>query len=272
MTHRHINIFFLFFLIFAFIIFGGVEDHLRTTIALGLAVLFSITAFILNWLTYDGAVSAGIFGTIALGLGTWPVALVALFFFVSGSLVSKDVAATENSFAIKFRRDGRQVWANGFWLCLWVLIWFISKVDVFLYAAIACLVAATADTWATELGSKSKSNTYLISNFQKVLPGTDGAISLRGSLAALIGATIISALFWIASGSSEILIIAMLAIVGTLGCFVDSYLGVKVQGKSVYIPWLSNNDNGTITVDNNIVNWMATGSASLLMLIITLIV
>lgn len=272
MTHRHINIFFLFCLIFAFIIFGGIEDHLRTAIAICLALFFSVTAFTLNWLTYDGAIAAGIFGSFALGLGGWAVAAVALFFFISASLVSRDIAATKNSNVIKFRRDGSQVWANGFWLCFWVLIWFIYKSDVFVFAAVASLVTATADTWATELGSKLESKTYLISNFKTVSPGTDGGISFRGSLAALLGASSISALFWLVYGINEIKIIAILAIIGTLGCFIDSFLGVKFQGKNLKMAWLSDNDNGTITVDNNIVNWLATGSASLLVLIITLII
>ncbi|MEP1140854.1 MAG: DUF92 domain-containing protein, partial [Balneola sp.] len=117
-----------------------------------LAVIFSISAFLLSWLTYDGAISAGIFGTISFGFGDWQIALIVLFFFISASLVSKDSIATEDSHSVKFRRNGRQVWSNGFWLCLWVMIWFISEQTMFLVASVASIATATADTWATELG------------------------------------------------------------------------------------------------------------------------
>ncbi len=272
MTHRHINIFFLFCLIFVFIIFGDAYDHIRIGIALGLAVVFSVTAFLLNWLTYDGSVSAGIFGTIAYGFGDWQVAIIVLFFFISASLVSKDIAATKDTFSIKFRRDGRQVWANGFWLSLWTLIWFMTDNTIFLIAAVASIATATADTWATELGSRLKSKTYLISNFSEVSAGTNGGISIKGSIAALVGASVISLLFWLMVNEVSLLIFIIIAAAGLLGCFVDSFLGANLQGRSLKLPFLTNNQPGSVTVNNNIVNWLSTGSASILVLLTTLII
>lgn len=253
-------------------IFGEVNDHIRIGIALVLALIFVIIAFLFNWLTYDGALAAGIFGAISYGIGNWQVALVVLFFFISASLVSNDVATAEDPFSIKFRRDGRQVWANGFWLCLWIMIWFISDVQAFLIASIASIAAATADTWATELGSKLRSKTYLVTNFDEISAGTDGGISVRGSLAALMGSAIIAVLFWLLESEISMAVVIIIIVSGFLGCFIDSYLGAKLQGSSLKIPFLSNNESGTITVSNNIVNWLSTGSASILVLLITLII
>ncbi|MBO6620598.1 MAG: DUF92 domain-containing protein [Balneola sp.] len=255
-----------------FFIFGEVNDHIRILVAILLAVAFGVTAFLLNWLTYDGALAASIFGVISYGVGNWEVALIVLFFFVSASLLSKDIAATEDSFSIKFRRDGRQVWANGFWLCLWILIWFISGNALFLAASVASIAAATADTWATELGSNSKNKTYLITNLNEVTAGTDGGISYKGSIGAFVGSTIISVICWLLISEISLLICIVIGFTGFLGCFVDSFLGVKLQGSSLKIPFLSNNENGNITVSNNIVNWLSTGVASVLVLLITLII
>ncbi len=241
-------------------------------IAILLATIFGIIAFLLNWLTYDGALAAAIFGVISYGIGSWEVAIIVLFFFVSASLLSKDIAATEDSFSVKFRRDGRQVWANGFWLCLWILIWFISENSLFLAASVASIAAATADTWATELGSNPKNKTYLITNLNEVNSGTDGGISYKGSLGALFGAATISAICWLLIGEISLVICIVIGFTGFLGCFVDSFLGVKLQGSSYKIPFLSNNENGKITVSNNIVNWLSTGAASVLVLLITLII
>ncbi len=255
-----------------FFIFGDVQDHIRIGAALTLAILFGITAFLLNWLTYDGALAASIFGAISYGIGNWQVAIIVLFFFISASLVSKDIVPTEDNVSIKFRRDGRQVWANGFWLCLWLMIWFISGQQVFLIASVASIATATADTWATELGSKTKSNTFLVTNFDRVSAGTDGGISFKGSIAALFGSAIIAAIFRLTVNDTSLVVFIIIAFTGFLGCFIDSYLGAKLQGSSLKIPFLSNNESGTITVNNNIVNWLSTGSASILVLLITLII
>ncbi|HAH50711.1 MAG TPA: hypothetical protein DCL80_05340 [Balneola sp.] len=271
-THRHINIFFLFSLIFVFFIFGEVDDHVRIGIAVLLAALFGVTAFLLNWLTYDGALAAAIFGVISFGIGDWQVAAIVLFFFISASLLSKDVMATEDARSIKFRRDGRQVWANGFWLCLWILIWFISENPIFLAASVTSIVAATADTWATELGNRPNTKAYLITTLKEVSAGTDGGISYKGSLSALMGSVILSTLCWVMFSEISLLVCIIIGATGFLGCFVDSFLGVKLQGSSLKIPFLSNNETGTITVSNNIVNWLSTGTASLLVLLTTLII
>jgi len=254
-----------------FFIVGEVNDHIRIGVALLLASMFGMIAFLLNWLTYDGALAAGIFGTISLGLGDWPVALIVLFFFISASLASKDTAATEDSFSVKFRRDGRQVWANGFWLCLWLIIWFITDVNAFLMASFASIATATADTWATEFGSNVKGKTYMIGSFDEVKSGTDGGISFKGSFAALLGSVITALLCWLMISEISFLVFIIIGSTGFLGCFIDSFLGAKIQGKSLNLPFLSNNENGTVTVSNNIVNWLATGSSSVLVLLIILI-
>ncbi|MEP0971137.1 MAG: DUF92 domain-containing protein [Balneola sp.] len=237
-----------------------------------LAVIFSISAFLLSWLTYDGAISAGIFGTISFGFGDWQIALIVLFFFISASLVSKDSIATEDSHSVKFRRNGRQVWSNGFWLCLWVMIWFISEQTMFLVASVASIATATADTWATELGTKDKDKTYLITDLSKVKAGTDGAISFKGSAAALLGSALIAALFWLTVDEISVFTLSIITITGFIGCLMDSYLGARFQGNSLKIPFLSSNENGTIVLDNNTVNWLSTGTASVLVLLITLII
>ena len=95
---------------------------------------------------------------------------------------------------------------------------------------------------------------------------------MRGSFAALFGSTIIAVLFWLMVSDVSLIIMITIAITGFLGCFIDSLLGAKLQGKSLKLPLLSNNENGTVTVNNNIVNWLSTGSASVLVLLITLII
>ncbi len=268
---RLVNIFFIFSLIFVFILFAKSGDHLRIGSALVLAGLFALIAFILNWLTIDGSKSAAIFGTIAYGLGGWQAALLVLVFFISASLFSKDTISAEGQLSIKFRRTGAQVWANGFWFALWLMIWFISKEYLFLTAAVASIAAANADTWATELGNKAKGKTFLITTLEQVKSGTDGGISISGSLAALAGSTLITVLFWITFANSTTLSLVLIIVAGVAGCFFDSYLGARYQGHIFSKKTVVNGSTRPLKFDNNVVNWVAVGSSSIIVLLITLI-
>ena len=53
--------------------------------------------------------------------------------------------------------------------------------------SISHYAAANADTWSSELGILSKSPPFLITTFKPVPPGTNGAISILGLLAAIAG-------------------------------------------------------------------------------------
>jgi uncharacterized protein (TIGR00297 family) len=100
------------------------------------------------------------------------------------------------------------------------------------------LATANADTWATELGVLSKSPPRMITQLGKtVAPGTSGGISSAGTLAALAGASFISALhvLFIALGLNVIAMHAGMAVLiavilgGIAGALFDSFLGATVQ-------------------------------------------
>lgn len=241
--------------------------------ALLLAYLFSQTAFILNWLTLDGAVSAAVFGTIAYGLGDLTGAAVVLLFFISGSLLSKDLITSEGFLEKKFRRNGIQVWSNGFWFSFWIIIWHLSGYDGFLTGAVASMAMATADTWASELGgTRLKAKARLITTGKRVEPGTDGAISVAGSLAAVFGSLLITLAYWYFRPEEPASTYIILASTGIVGCFLDSWIGARFQYKSYEVSFLQWFGQEKLNVDNNFVNWAGAGLASVLSIVLTLII
>lgn len=275
MLDRWLNIFFSLALVFVFILFGNSQDHSQILIGICLAVVCASIAFIFNWLTIDGAFSASIFGSYAYGLGGMTGAVVILAFFISGSIISKDFISKEGFLEKKFRRDGTQVWANGFWFALWILIWHLTEIDAFLIAAITAVAASAADTWATEIGSnRMKGKTRLITSGKKVPPGTDGGISFYGTLAAIGGSLFIVGLFWLLYTEIHFLKIVMIAAIGFSGCVVDSYIGARFQNQS--LPGLSKIarliGRQGLYVSNNFVNWISAGIASIISLILILII
>jgi len=257
--------------VFIFILVATAEDHLRITIALSLSILLALIAFVLNWLTIDGMTAATLFGVIAFGLGGIVGAAIVLTFFISSSLLSKNLLNEESLQENKFRRDGEQVWSNGFWFALWVMLWFLTKQEAFLIAGVASMAAATADTWASEIGGhRVKGKTWLVPSFKTVRPGTDGGISVVGTFASLVGAFFIGLIFWITYNEVTIFQFLLIAISGIVGSLIDSLLGSKIQGSELNEGFKKFFPKHTNKIGNNTVNWMASGSASFVALIAVL--
>jgi len=138
-----------------------------------------------------------------------------LAFFVSSSLVSN-----------KTTRNHRQVLANGGVAALAALAgsWI---------AFAGALAAATADTWASEIGRHSRTPPRLITNGTPVPTGTDGGMTLLGTAAGIAGAGLIAALSYVLGQRDA----PAIAVAGVVGMLVDSLLGATVQGK---VRWMDN--------------------------------
>ena len=183
----------------------------------------------MRWLTRRGAAAA-----LAVGLATtwgfgWRGLLLLLAFFVSSSLLSK-----------RTTRNERQVLANGGVAALAALAGS--------WAAFAgSIAAATADTWATEIGGHSLTAPRLITNGRPVPAGTDGGITLLGTAGGLAGAAFIAGLSFVLE--PRVAIAVSVGAAGVFGMLLDSFLGATLQGARA---WL----------DNDVVNFAATASGA----------
>jgi uncharacterized protein (TIGR00297 family) len=94
--------------------------------------------------------------------------------------------------------------------------------------ALAALAEAAADTGSSEIGMAFPGRTRLITTFKPVPAGTDGGISARGTLAALLAAIAIA----MAALYSELVSLyeaAFIATAGFLGVQMDSLLGAVLE-------------------------------------------
>ncbi|KAJ6842579.1 protein PGR-like [Iris pallida] len=95
------------------------------------------------------------------------------------------------------------------------------------------------DTWSSELGTLSKSQPRLITTFKKVQKGTNGGITIDGTLASaaaglLIGLTYLLVGFLTTDCASDValkqlLVLPLAAAAGLLGSLIDSLLGATLQ-------------------------------------------
>jgi uncharacterized protein (TIGR00297 family) len=91
-------------------------------------------------------------------------------------------------------------------------------------AAAAALATALMDTVGTEVGQAFASPTVLLPDFRRVPPGTDGAVSVAGTLAGLAVAGLLAwagvAAFVLTSAGAAAVVLAAL-----LGTVLESLLG-----------------------------------------------
>lgn len=220
--------------------------YLILLIAYALAALIGYLGYRARALTLDGAVAACLVGGTVFGFGGLGCAILLILFFASSSLLSffKSGDARKQRAAETFekggRRDAAQVIANGGVASLAALFLGLtsgSTALLFFGAFVGAVAAATADTWATEIGVLSTSEPRLVTTGKPVPPGTSGGITWLGSLAAMTGALLLGlaaalmSLFPIFSLPAvppfSLALAGLLG--GTTGMLADSLLGATLQ-------------------------------------------
>jgi uncharacterized protein (TIGR00297 family) len=130
------------------------------------------------------------------------------------------------------KRSLENVVANGLFPALAAALSSVSDPNnaVFYVGYVSTVAAATADTVSSEIGELSRKKPRLITSFEEVPTGTDGGVTLLGTLAGLVGAGII-ALFAVAldfkTNPTKLFVIATFA--GALGTTLDSVLGATLE-------------------------------------------
>jgi uncharacterized protein (TIGR00297 family) len=99
------------------------------------------------------------------------------------------------------------------------------------------VAAATADTWATEIGLAVGTKPRSIVNGKIVAPGTSGGITLAGICGALVGSSLVAVAGWWSYAAFESTAMSWLpfigvAIAGMMAHFIDSLLGATAQRKN----------------------------------------
>lgn len=206
----------------------------RIAFALLTAGAIALAARAARALTTGGALAAAFVGTASIVAG-WSWAALLLAFFISSSLLSR-VGGTlkeerlEGIAAKTGERDAVQVLANGGIFAALALAAAIAPWSGWQVLAAGVIAAATADTWATEIGSLARSQPRSILSGERVPHGTSGGVTGFGLFAAVAGAAFIAATAFLMEWPVASAFAAGLGGIG--GSIVDSLLGATVQSRS----------------------------------------
>jgi len=110
--------------------------------------------------------------------------------------------------------------------------------DLFVLGFVASLATKLADTFASEIGKAYGKTTFLITNLERVEPGTEGAVSAEGTAAAVVGGLLLSLCGW-SIGLIDTPSIAISTLAAFLATNAESLIGATLQDKEG-LSWMTN--------------------------------
>lgn len=210
----------------------------RLLVGLVITVLFGSLAYSLGTASVPGMLTGVLLALLAVVFGGYGWFALLLTFFGVGGLSSKYRYEEKRERGIAEDNEGARgsgnVLANSA-AALAAVVAFAASDSVGVapelarFAFAGAVATALADTLSSEFGGLVD-DPRLVTTFERVDPGTDGAVTWQGELAGLLGAALIAG---IAAVFFDLGPLPALAIVvgGFVGMTVDSLLGATVEGR-----------------------------------------
>jgi uncharacterized protein (TIGR00297 family) len=176
-------------------------EPLLVRLLLGVAINAALAgaAWAARTVDLSGVVAGFLLGTAIYAFLDWRGYLLLVAFFVIGSASTKlgyrRKAAANLAQERGGRRGARHALANAGVACCCALFAALTPYPaLFAVAFAAAFATAAADTAASEIGQLIGRRTYLVTTFRPVPRGTEGAVSLEGTLAGIAASAAVAAL------------------------------------------------------------------------------
>ncbi|MBD2186153.1 TIGR00297 family protein [Planktothrix sp. FACHB-1355] len=216
-------------------------------VAVGLNTVLLAIAFLApkKLLTPAGYLHAWVLGVLIWGTLGWEGYLTVMFYFLVGSAVTRIGMAQKEAEGIAEKRSGARgpenVWGSAFTGALCALATLLPlppspTLYLLRLGYVASFSTKLSDTCASEVGKAYGKRTFLITTLQPVARGTEGAVSLEGTLAGVAGSIAIALVGW-GVGSIDLPGVGLCVVAAFVATNLESLLGATVQGK---VGWLTN--------------------------------
>lgn len=241
----------------------------RTNVWLAIHTALSIVGWLLRTVDLSGLLGGWLLGTIILLGAGWPLYVATLSFFIIGTLATKLGYSRKQRMGLAQEKEGRRGFFHGVANVGVAAICAIAESRMArasttpimsmlpLFMGIASLATAAADTTASEIGQLIGKRAFLPLSLRRVAPGTEGAISLEGTLAGFLAAAIVAmagttaaSMVWPLPYRTRL--IALITLCAFLGSYLESILG----------SW---NRRAGSSVPNGVLNFFNTAAGALLL-------
>jgi len=228
-----------------------------STVPLSLSFFFNSIAFLflkkklLKVLTPLGFYHSLALGTLLWNTLGWKGWTTCVLYLALGSAVTKVKFAEKEKMGIAQGRGGRRGPENVWGSAATGLLCAISSTRVsstgfrgissslFVLGYVSSLATKLADTFASEIGQAYGQTTFLITTFERVKPGTEGAISLEGTLAALFGGSLLPLYALCIGLLPNFSSVGIATVAAFLATNAESLIGATLQGKKGF-NWMTN--------------------------------
>jgi len=223
---------------------------------IGVNTVLAIAGYLAKSVDVSGAVGGWILGTILIVFGGWHLYVVLLAFFVIGTACTKLGYRRKAKLGLAQEKGGRRGFSHAFSnVGMAAMLAIVSSMSWSSYrfwlAAAAALATATADTTASEVGQLIGRRTFLPLTLRRVPAGTEGAISIEGTLAGLVAGFVVALI-----ATQDARLIALMTLSAFAGSYVESLVGSWNRNRAEPVP------NGALNFFNT-----AVGAALMLALV-----
>jgi uncharacterized protein (TIGR00297 family) len=221
-----------------FLAYAWASTPQRLAVAAGVTVCFALLARGVRGVSRSGALAGGL-ACFALFAGAGPGAFAALAALFAATWVSTRLGyGRKQELGLAERRDGRnavQVLANLAVAAAGALVFGVTGNGAWLVAVAAALTEAATDTVASEVGQAQRQDAWMITTGARVSAGTDGGITVFGTVAGLAAGLVIAV---VAVGCGVVVQSRLWipVVAGFVGMLADSAMGATIQRRG----WISN--------------------------------
>ncbi|MDR9405528.1 MAG: TIGR00297 family protein [Halothece sp. Uz-M2-17] len=183
-------------------------------------------------LTPAGLAHAWLLGVIIWGTLGWQGYTIVMVYFLVGSAVTRIGLAQKEAAGIAEKRSGARgpenVWGSAFIATICAIGVAFNEISdlqiiptpILLLAYVASFSTKLSDTTASEVGKAYGKRTFLITTLKPVVPGTEGAVSLEGTLAGLLASVVIAVVGWS---------VGFIAAIGIFYCMIAAFIATNLE-------------------------------------------
>ena len=199
------------------------------------AIAFTVNTVLLGiaWflpkklLTPFGYLNALVLGVIVWGTLGWRGYLIVMLFFLLGSALTFVGIEQKEAEGIAEERSGVRgagnVWGSALTatICAIATLFYPFPIkQLFVLGYVASFCTKLADTTASEVGKAYGKTTYLITTLKPVPRGTEGAVSLEGTIAGVLASVVLAVIAWA---------IGLISPIGVIWCVIAAFIATTIE-------------------------------------------